>query len=149
MVKHALFRSYMFYIMIDKNVSLHILIADGSPKVRSALKLLLDHNPLIGSVHLVENISALLTHLPKTCPDVLLIDWGLIEETFNILPTIQFFCPRMHVIALSGKPDDRDGALLSGADIFVSKGDPPDHLITILEELWNEKRNQLMQTITR
>jgi len=123
---------------------LHILLADGEPKVRSALKLLLDHNPYIGSVHQVENISELLAYLPNTCPDVLLIDWGFFVKTSNILPTIQFFCPAMHVIALSGNPDDRQEALLSGANSFISKADPPDDLLTIIESLWKEKREHII-----
>jgi CheY-like chemotaxis protein len=37
------------------------------------------------------------------------------------------------VIALSGRPEARQAALLAGADSFVSKADPPDRLLVAID----------------
>jgi DNA-binding NarL/FixJ family response regulator len=37
------------------------------------------------------------------------------------------------VIALSGRPEARRAALDAGVDAFVSKGDPPERLLSMLE----------------
>jgi DNA-binding NarL/FixJ family response regulator len=41
----------------------------------------------------------------------------------------------MHIIALSSRPGARPLALAAGADVFVSKGDPPDRLLAAIRGL--------------
>jgi hypothetical protein len=50
----------------------------------------------------------------------------------ELLPKLKEIRPGLHVIVLSARPEVRQKALASGADIFVSKMDPPDRLLTAL-----------------
>jgi DNA-binding NarL/FixJ family response regulator len=60
-----------------------------------------------------------------------LLDWELpgLQAANSLLPALRALCPRLSVIALSGKPEARRAALAAGADGFVSKGDPPERLM--------------------
>lgn len=50
----------------------------------------------------------------------------------DLLLRVRALCPHVKVIALSGRPEAREEALTADADGFVSKGDPPDYLLTTI-----------------
>jgi DNA-binding NarL/FixJ family response regulator len=41
-------------------------------------------------------------------------------------------CPGLGIIVLSGRPEASRAALAAGADAFVSKGNPPEHLLSAI-----------------
>jgi DNA-binding NarL/FixJ family response regulator len=112
---------------------MRVLLADDQAKVRSALRLLLKHQA--GTEVLGEAIdtTGLLDWVRATCPDVVLLDWELpgLPAT-ALLPLLHVHCPDLRVIALSGRPEARKAALEAGAHAFVSKGDPPEVLLSSL-----------------
>jgi DNA-binding NarL/FixJ family response regulator len=63
--------------------------------------------------------------------DLVLVDWTLAGPGDNgVVAALRELSPRPRVIALSGRPEHRDEAIAAGVDAFVSKGDPPDHLLS-------------------
>ena len=112
-----------------------ILLADDNPEVRSALRLLLEQEPLMAIVTEAANIQTLRGHLIKNCPNVVLLDWelpGLHNSDF--LMTIRTHCPETRIIALSSKFEARQQALTARVDAFVSKAEPPEQ---ILSTVWS------------
>jgi len=110
---------------------MRVLLADDQSKVRSALRLLLEQEPGMSVVGEAAGAEELLAQVGAVHPDLVLLDWELpgLQDDNPVLPTLRALCPRLSVIALSGRPDARRAALAAGADAFVSKGDPPERLM--------------------
>jgi DNA-binding NarL/FixJ family response regulator len=112
---------------------MRVLLADDQTRVRSALRLLLEQEQGISVVGEAAEVENLLVQVEATQPDLVLLDWELPGlRTDDWLSTLRTLCPRLKVIALSGQPEARRAALAAGADAFVSKGDPPERLLTTL-----------------
>ncbi len=111
---------------------MRVLLADDQAKVRSALRLLLDHEPEIEVLGEAVDATGLLDWVKVTCPDLVLLDWELPGFSPDLLTTLRELCPSLTVVALSGKPDARRAAMDAGTDAFVSKGDPPEQLLTAI-----------------
>ena len=108
-----------------------VLLADDEPKVRSALRLLLEQEPGCQVVDEVAEAGELLAQVEVTCPDLLVVDWQLPGLRAPVLlSSLRMLCPRLVVIALSGRPEAREEALAAGADAFISKWDPPGLLLS-------------------
>jgi DNA-binding NarL/FixJ family response regulator len=116
---------------------MRVLMADDDSAVRSALRLLLEHEPEIRVVGEARRAGDILTQLQASCPDLLLLDWELPGHRAargrslrtGLLQELRHVCPRLKVIVLSGRPEARHAAILAGADAFVSKGDAPERLL--------------------
>jgi DNA-binding NarL/FixJ family response regulator len=112
---------------------MRILLAEDQPKVRYALRVLLERQPGLEIVGEVVDAENLVSQVLRSLPDVVLLSWelpGKIEAT--LLSELHQARPALAVIALSGQPEARRSALSAGADDFVSKGDPPDHLLAAI-----------------
>jgi DNA-binding NarL/FixJ family response regulator len=114
---------------------MHILIADDQPKVRFALRVLLGRQPGCKVVGEAVNAEDLLAQSKTVCPDLVLLGWELPGlAAIDPLTALRRVCPDLIVIALSGRPEARRAALTAGADAFVSKADPPEQLLTAIDE---------------
>lgn len=112
---------------------MHILLADDEVRVRSALQMLLKEEPGMKVVAEVAEAKALLAQIRATQPDLVLLDWGLPGlGAVGSLPALRLVCPHLAVIVTSGRPEAGREALAAGADAFVSKVDPPEHLLAAL-----------------
>lgn len=114
---------------------MHILIADNRPKVRFALRVLLERQPRIESVQEAIHAEDLLSRMEQACPDLVLIGWelpGLVSV--GSLPALRRACPGALLIVLSGRPEARQAALAAGADAFVSKTDLPEKLLAAISD---------------
>lgn len=114
----------------DRKLGKRILLADDEAKVRSALRLLLEQQANAEILGEAVDSTGVIDWVKATCPDAILLDWELpgLPAT-ALLPVLGFYCPNLQVIALSGRPEARRSALNAGVDAFVSKGDPPEHLL--------------------
>lgn len=114
---------------------MRVLLADDEPKVRSALRLILEQLKDIESVEEVTDAAALTNRLQTTRPDLLLVDW----ELPGLHPGASFTELRasgpLKVIVLSGRCPAPQAALVCGADACVSKCDAPDHLFDTLRAM--------------
>lgn len=112
---------------------MQIVVADDQPKVRFALRALLEREPGLKAVTEALDGEDLLAQTKETCPDVMLLDWELPGlAAVELLPALREACPHLVVIALSGRVRARRAALAAGAAAFVSKGDPPERLLAAI-----------------
>lgn len=130
----------LIYVKAEKRkkayVRMKILLADDNPEVRSALRLLLEQEPLPAMVTEVSNMHSLFAHLKENCPRVVLLDWELPGlNGSSLLEVMRSQCPGMKVIALSSRYEARRDALTAGVDAFVSKAEPPEQILSILYTL--------------
>jgi DNA-binding NarL/FixJ family response regulator len=127
---------FFFYTGIRKEegrMVKHILIADDQPKVRLALRLLLEQEQGLIVVAEADDAEGLLAQAEAICPDLVLLDWSLqAAAAVDLLPALRSLCPNLAVIVLSGQPGIEEYALEAGADGFVSKADPPEQLLTAI-----------------
>jgi DNA-binding NarL/FixJ family response regulator len=113
-----------------------ILLADDNPEVRSALRLLLEHDPIPVTVLEISDTQGLFASLREDCPMAVLLDWELPEfHGKEALDIIQSYCPKMKVIAMSSRYEARHEALTVGVDAFVSKTEPAEMVLTALYSL--------------
>lgn len=122
---------------------MRVLLADDQDFVRSALRLLLEEETGITVVGEAKAANDLLALARATRPDLVLLSWelpGLVKNGLQgpqrtVLPELQALEPQPAVVALSGRPEAGRAALIAGAHGFVSKGDPPECLLTTLRAL--------------
>jgi DNA-binding NarL/FixJ family response regulator len=128
---------------------MRVFLADDQLKVRSALRLLLEHEPGLYVVGEATEAEELLAQIKATRPDLMLLDWELpglsltnsVGPGKQLLSVLHTFYPNLRVIALSGRPEARQAALAAGVDAFVSKGDPPERLLTTLRTMGLKHEN--------
>ncbi len=112
---------------------MRILIADDQVRVRQALRVLLTQQPGLRVVGEAADGQELLTQVGVKAADLVLVDWelpGLVAA--GGLPALRGLCPALQVVVLSSRPGVRSAAQSAGVDAFVSKGDPPESLLTAL-----------------
>ena len=120
-----------------------ILLADDNPEVRSALRLLLEHDPIPVTVMEISDTQGLFASLREDCPMAVLLDWELPEfHGKDALDVIQSYCPGMKVIAMSSRYEARHEALKAGVDAFISKAEPAEQILTTLYALLLYVKNQ-------
>ncbi len=112
---------------------MRILIADGQDRVRFALRVLLAQQPGLQVAGEASYGAGLLAQACAAGADLVLVDWelpGLAEA--GGLPALRRACSTLQVVVLSSRPGVRQAARAAGADAFVSKGDPPERLLTVV-----------------
>ena len=106
-----------------------VYLADSQTDERSALRLLLvDLNlKIVGEA---ADWPTVLVQAPATRPDMVLVDWGLVEAgSGSDLADLRIACPAAVVIVLISHLSAREQAALSaGADAFISKGETSDRV---------------------
>jgi DNA-binding NarL/FixJ family response regulator len=121
---------------------MRVLIADDQPSVRSALRLVLEQQG-IDVAGDVSDSGELLAWFKTNQADLLLLDWELPNQPGKkIIPILRARYPRLAVIVLNSRQQTRTEALSAGADGFVSKGDPPEYLLSLLATAWRADRQK-------
>jgi DNA-binding NarL/FixJ family response regulator len=130
---------------------MRILLADDQPKVRFALRVLLERQPGLKVVGEAADADDLLTQMETACPDLVLLAWELPGHVLSprrpelvegskglargdLLSALRRVCPNSFVIVLSGRMEVRRAALAAGADAFVYKCDPPERLLAAIAD---------------
>ena len=114
---------------------MRVMLADGRPKVRSALKLLLEQDGGTTVSAEVARVKELLEQVSISCPDAILLDCDLPGlRVSELLPQLRSLCPCVRVVALCGRPEMQQAALSAGADDFVCKTEPPEKLLAVLRD---------------
>lgn len=114
------------------------LVADDNGEIRAALRLLLEE---IGEPDVIEagDLTEALAALRHAYFDVVLLDWELPAGSCpgagcaELVNKLKLQAPRCRVIAMSGSPEARRDSLRAGCAGFVSRNDPPDRLLALLE----------------
>ena len=118
---------------------MRVLLADDQPTLRSAVRLLLEQEPGVNIVAEVADSETLLARMADTHPDLVLLDWELpglngASTARAVLNALYTTCPNVQIIVFSGRPEASRHALAAGANTFVSKADPPEHLLAALRQ---------------
>jgi DNA-binding NarL/FixJ family response regulator len=122
---------------------MEILLADDNPEVRSALRLLLEQDPLPFNVTEVSDTQGLFASLRENCPAAVLLDWELPGfHSKDALEVLHSYCPRMKVIAMSSRYEAHHEALRAGADAFISKAETAEQILATLYALLLYVKNQ-------
>lgn len=121
---------------------MRILLADDRPKLRFGLKLLLKREPDFNIIGEATDAESLWDKLETLQPDLLLLDWELPGlNPADTVSRLRAILPRLKVIALSGRLEARQIALVAGADAFVSKSKPPSQLLAVLRTISQQIEN--------
>jgi len=128
----------------DENKNLRILLADDDPKVRSALRLLLEQDSLSDDIEEVENTESLLKWAAEGKADLVLLDWYLpgLQQPAHVFAHLRQNSPALKIIAMGGDNQSRQIALALGADIFISKSDQPEELIKAVSMAQNHTHQE-------
>jgi DNA-binding NarL/FixJ family response regulator len=113
-----------------------VIVADDETAIRSALGLALKQKLSIQNLSEAANMEELLAKAREAGAALVLLDWelpGLAAE--GSLTTLRRQNPGLKVVALSARPEARQMALAAGADGFVSKTEPPDTMLRLIDEL--------------
>lgn len=129
---------------------MHILLADCQPKVRFALRVLLDRQPGLESVGEAVDAEGLLAKIETAHPDLVLLSWELpgLAEVGSISALRRVYS-QQKVIVLSGRVEVRKEALAAGADAFVSKTDPPERLLDAISECGQACKGRAVAEVSR
>ena len=122
---------------------MNILLADDQPRVRSAIRLLLEQQSTANIVEEVSSAEELLDYLAYACPDALLLDWMLPGSTpEKLLTTLRNIYPDLSIIVLDSMPQTEKTAFKNGASDFVSKNDPPECLLVAINRYKHSASNE-------
>ena len=115
---------------------MQVILADGHQNVRTALRLIIEEEPAWHIAAEAPNAGRLLSLLAQNPPDLVLLDASLPGRRMeDLLADLRLKYPQVMVIILSGRPENHRPALHSGANAFVSKGNPPEDLLKTLHTL--------------
>ena len=115
---------------------MRILIADDEPRVRSALRLLLHQESCTSEIDEAGDAEAMMRCAARKHLDLVILDWNLPKMGgYTALKTLRAVQPDVAIVVLSGQSEMRNAALATGADAFVSKGDPPERLLATIANL--------------
>jgi DNA-binding NarL/FixJ family response regulator len=109
------------------------MIADDEEKVRSALRLLIEHEEGLEVAGEAGDMHALMEKIDSCQPDLILLDWELpgFQPTEHLV-FLHHTKPTLRIIALSGRFRSHENLIKSGVDAFVSKGDPPESVLSAI-----------------
>lgn len=125
---------------------LQIILADDNPRVRAAVQLLFEQTGLariVAEAETFDELQALFADAELTF-DAILLDWelpGMIQYNGTVSDAFLKFLKERYdayIIVWSSHPGAAQAALQTGADAFVSKGEPVDSLEHILRMLAND-----------
>lgn len=114
-----------------------VYIADAKPEERSALRLLL-LDLKMEVVGEAADWATALANAPIARLDLLVIDWELLPRTIpnTALDELRKACPAALVIVLISHLEARQQvAILSGADVFISKSESPERVAERLQSI--------------
>jgi YesN/AraC family two-component response regulator len=128
------------------NKKIKVLIVDDQPRSRQSLKALLATWPAVAGIREAANGVEALRLAEEHRPDLALIDvrmpeMGGLETTRRIRDRWPGIC----IVILSMYSDFEPAALAAGADAFVTKGEPPEVLLRILESISENLEQQKSQ----
>lgn len=122
---------------------MNVLLAIYWRDLRLAIDLFLREEPGINVIGVANETESLLALLKTTHPHVVLLSWDLPGRTIpEVLSTIHTAPAPPRIIVLGNNESEKDTALAAGADAFLVKGKPPQHLAATIREM-NLPKNQV------
>ena len=123
--------------MNDSN-EIHILIATDRPVISSGLRFLLNEERDLYKVAEVRDGHELLKKIESICPDLLFLDWNLLDRaTPMLINAIRAYKPDLRAVVFSPKSELQQIVLDAGATAFVDISHPPRELLSAIHRLLN------------
>lgn len=118
---------------------MRVLIVDNQPRARRSMKALLEAWYKSAELWEAADGDEAVRFANELHPDLILMDARMPKKDgLEATQIIKAQENETRVIVLSMYPDVREQALAAGADAFVSKGDPPETLHKVIEDLITE-----------
>lgn len=118
---------------------MRIALADKQPRVRAALRLLLEQQSDYVIVAEAAGLECLMEMINATHPQIILLDWQLVEADPQRWLGILKHCGwALSAVILSSYAEAREKALAAGADAFISKTDTPLQLLDTIRSVCPE-----------
>ena len=114
---------------------MRVMLADSHTRIRWALRTVIEEEPGFTLVGEVSQAQDLLLQARSLQPDLILLEWELPGRANGFLTELNALDPEPYVIVLSSQPEQREAALASGVEAFVSKADAPEQLLATLRNL--------------
>jgi DNA-binding NarL/FixJ family response regulator len=115
------------------NKKTRILIVDDNASFRKGLQALLKIQPDMETVGDAENGPKAMELAKELQPDLILLDAQMPGMTgVAVARRIKRRWPRIKVILLTMYTDYREKSIEAGADAFITKGVPPDHMLSLI-----------------
>ena len=134
-------RSTIFNRFVERSAVLYkVLITDDRLASRKGLRALMLTQPDIQVIGEASNGERAIQFIKENKPDVVIMDAFM--PGMNGLEATRIIKKRwrgIRVVILTLHDDIREEAIAAGADAFLVKGCPPDHLI---QEIRNERRDK-------
>jgi CheY-like chemotaxis protein len=116
-----------------------VLIVDNQPRARQSMKALLGAWYPTAEVREAADGYEAVRQAAEFRPDVILMDARMPKLSgLESARRIRAKFPGVKIVVLSMYPDLKAEALQAGADVFVSKSDPPENLRATLKEFFTE-----------
>ncbi len=118
---------------------LQILLVDDQPRARASLKAVV--KTWLHTEHVMEAESGeeAIRRVQEQVPDVILMDAKMPEmDGITATRLIKRQYPKIHIIVLSIYSEYRARALEAGADMFLNKAEPVEHLLAKLSAITSE-----------
>jgi DNA-binding NarL/FixJ family response regulator len=122
------------------NKKIRIMIVDDNNSFRLGMQALLKIQPDMLVVGLALNGRKALEMLEKARADLVLLDAempGL--NGIEVTQRVKGRWPGVKVILMTMYPDYRAKSIEAGADAFLTKGLPPEHVLSLIRELMTPK----------
>ena len=117
---------------------MRVLLADDQVWLRSALRLLLEHEANIEVLGEAADLHMLTSLMARLRPDLLFLDWQLPGLSTNnmrqqLIQQMRATQPDLFIIALT-TDDNAQSVLRWGVDASINKAEPPDQIIAVLHQ---------------
>ena len=117
-----------------------VLVVADQPRARQSLKALLSTWPMAQTIWEATNGKEALAFVQESPPDLVLMDSHMPEmDGLEATRRIKAKWPEVKIILLSVHAEYMAVALDAGADAFVCKCEPPEVLLTALEQVVKDK----------
>lgn len=118
---------------------MRVLLVDDQVWLRSALRFLLEQEPGLEIVGEEGSLATLLVAVQRLHPDLVLLDWEMTglksaKARKELVAAVRAVAPHIYIIALCGGEMTNLWQRLNDADAFVSKAEPPEHLLAAVQQ---------------
>jgi DNA-binding NarL/FixJ family response regulator len=116
---------------------IRILLADDDPALGSALALLLETRLDASIVGESNNMENLLDDLKRYRPDIIILDRDLPgTPQKDRIAYLHKFYPALKVVIIGSQPEMAEQSLALDADAYISKSEPPEQMVEILQAIY-------------
>ena len=124
------------------NKKIRILIVDDSLSFRMGMRALLEIQPDMQEVGMAPSGHKAIELVEELQPDLVLLDAQMPDMTgIEATQKIKSRWPNVQVILMTMYADYRSKAIEAGADAFLTKGLPPEHILSLIRGIAQLEKN--------